>query len=77
MSVGLSMQATTADGNVILENQDLLGDGEYDAALVKEQISANFIFKDNTFKSPIACEFVVYDKKSEAKISANVSLDVK
>ena len=77
MSVGLSLKATTADGSILLDEQDLLGEGEFDPALIKEQISANFIFNDNTIKTPVMCEFVVYDKKSDAKVTANISLQVK
>lgn len=77
MNVGLRMKATTADGEVLLDEADLLGDGEYDPALVNEQISANFIFKDATIKTPVDCEFVVFDKKSDATVSAKISLEVK
>lgn len=76
MNVGLRMKATTADGEVLLNEADLLGDGEYDPALVNEQISANFIFKDATIKTPVDCEFVVFDKKSDATVSAKISLEV-
>ncbi|MDF1672308.1 MAG: hypothetical protein P1U41_02320 [Vicingaceae bacterium] len=77
MSVGLSLKATTADGKLLLEEQDLLGEGEFEPALIKEQISANIIFNDNKIKTPVDCEFVVYDKKGDAKVAANVSLEVK
>ena len=76
VSVGLSMKATTADGKILLEEKDLLGEGEFEPALIKEQISANFIFNDNTIKTPMACEFIVYDKNSEAKVTAKISLEV-
>lgn len=77
MNVGLRMKATTADGEVLLNEADLLGDGEYDPALVNEQISANFIFKDATIKTPVDCEFVVFDKKSDATVNAKISLEVR
>lgn len=77
MNVGLRMKATTADGKVLLSEEDLLGDGEYDPAIVKEQISANFIFKDKNIKSPVDCEFVVFDKKSDATVNAKISLEVR
>ncbi len=75
VSVGLSMKAIAADGEVILDVKNLLEEGEWDPALVKEQISSDFIFRDSTIATPIACEFVVFDKKSEAKISAKVDLE--
>jgi len=75
-NVGLSMKATSTDGSVVFDEQDLLGDGDFEIGLIKEQITANFIFNDNTIKTPVMCEFVVYDKNSDAKVKASINLEI-
>lgn len=75
VSVGLSMKAVAADGEVLLDEKDLLGEGEWEPSLVQEQISSDFIFRDPSIATPINCEIVVFDKKSEARVSAKVELE--
>lgn len=75
-NVGLSMKATLTDGSVVFHEQDLLGDEAFEIALIKEQVTANFIFNDNTIKTPVTCEFVVYDKNSDAKVKASINLEL-
>lgn len=76
VSVGLSMKATGADGEVLLNSKDLLGEGEWDPAIVEEQLSADFSFYSPEIKSPITCEFVVFDKKGDAKVNVKTNLEL-
>ncbi|MCB0401975.1 MAG: hypothetical protein KDD41_07815 [Flavobacteriales bacterium] len=75
VSVGLSVLAKSNSGEILLDEKDLLGDGEWEPGTVYEQVSSDIIFRDPSIQTPISCEFVIYDKKSEASISASVSLE--
>lgn len=76
VSVGLSMKATAADGEVLLNSEDLLGGGEYDPTILEEQLSADFSFYSTEIQSPITCEFVVFDKKGETKVNVKTNLEL-
>lgn len=75
ISVGLSMKASDSNGGTIFNHEDMLGEGEWEVDLVKEQVSAEFILKDHAITAPADFEFVLYDKNSEHKLVAKMSLE--
>ncbi len=75
--IGLSKKVTDADGKVILNEEDLLGDSWMEATEIKSQLAPNFTLTNPDIKSPVTCEVKIWDKKSESKIetSAQVNLE--
>lgn len=76
VSVGLSVKGTDANGEVVIEEKDLIGEGEWDDALLREQISANVVFTDSAIATPVKCEFIVWDKKGDAQIKSTANIEL-
>jgi hypothetical protein len=77
VKVGMSVNATDANGAVVINAEDLFGDEEFDEKDLTEQISTNVVFTDANVVNPILCKVVIWDKKSDAKITASVDFEVK
>ncbi len=75
-SIGLSMLAKDSEGNIILEEKDLLVDSNLERSELKK-LAPNFIFSSSSIKSPISCEIHIWDKKSDSKIHALAKLNIK
>ncbi len=73
---GLSMMATDADGKVVLDESDLVGEGGMESSNFSTQLAPSFIFSGANIKNPIACEVVIWDKKGENSIRAKIELNV-
>ncbi len=73
---GLSIKATDATGTIIVNEEDLIGEAGMDMAELNKQIAPNIIFSGSEIKNPINLEIVIWDKASEAKIKASVSLEL-
>ncbi|HJX72271.1 MAG TPA: hypothetical protein VJ346_09970, partial [Bacteroidales bacterium] len=74
--IGLSMKIADSEGNLILNEDDLMGDSYMIASDIKSQLSPNFIFTGSDIKNPVNCEIVIWDKKGESKIKASVKLNI-
>ncbi len=80
VSIGMSLNAKDNAGKMLLSQGDLFesyGEKEITASTVKEQVSANLIFKKGVITNPVHCEVVLYDKKGEASITAKTDLTVR
>lgn len=77
VSIGLSVKAIDSAGEIILSEEDLVGESGMELSEFKSQIAPNFIFKDSSIKNPVTCEIVIWDKKSESRIEASVKLNLK
>jgi hypothetical protein len=75
--IGLSMRLTDAEGTLILNEEDMMGNDGLSASDLKTQLAPNFIFSGSVIKNPVTCEINVWDKKSDNKIKASVKLNVK
>jgi hypothetical protein len=75
--LGLSMKAIDAQGELILDENDLIGNTIMDVSRVKSQIAPNFIFSGSSMQNPVSCTVVIWDKKSDNTIKATVDLNVK
>ena len=74
VQLGLSMVIEDADGNVILEESDLLGDDALSYEDVHQQVAPNFILTGSEIANPVRCLVRIWDKKSTAWISASTEL---
>ncbi len=75
--LGLSIKGKDSEGEMILNEEDLIGDSVIEASELKRQLAPNFIFSGSNIKNPIACEIIIWDKKSDNKIKASIDLNVK
>jgi hypothetical protein len=75
--LGLSMKATDSQGELILDEHDLIGDMSMEVSKVKSQIAPNFIFSGSNMQNPVTCTVSIWDKKSKNSIKATVDLNVK
>ena len=75
--LGLSIVGTNSEGEIILNEADLVGDSSIEVNDLKNRISPNFTFSGSVIKNPVNCEITVWDKKSENKIKAITELHIK
>jgi len=76
VSVGLSMKINDEEGNVIVDEENLLGSSEYDYSEVYARLSANFIITGSTIDNPIDCQIVIWDMKSSETFKAFTQLHI-
>jgi hypothetical protein len=77
---GLELKATDSRGNPILDYDDLFVDYSetgIDASEFASRVSAHFKITGTDFNNPLHCEFMVWDKKSNARIRAAADMIVK
>ena len=74
--IGLAMKITDSEGNLILNEDDLIGDSGIESSEVKSRISPSFIFTGSDIRNPVTCEITIWDKKSTGRIKASVKLNV-
>ena len=75
-NIGLSIKATDAAENVIVNEADLIGEAGMTIADLNKQIAPNIIFSGSEIKNPIHLEILIWDKASETKIKATISLEL-
>ncbi len=74
---GLSLTAKDNDGNVVLDNKDMFIDYSekgISTGDVRARVSANFILNGSEFKNPMRLELMIWDKKSDARVTAKAEL---
>jgi len=76
VELGLSLVVKDADGNVILDESDLLGGSSMSYEDVHAQLAPNFILTGSQIANPIGCKVRIWDKRSDAWISASTELVV-
>jgi len=74
--VGLGMKISDADGNLILNENDLLGDSGMESSDLKSQLAPSFVLTGSGIKNPVTCDVIIWDKKSESRIKASAKLNV-
>ena len=73
-SVGLGMKVSDADGNLIIDEEDLLGDSGYSYEQMHGQLSAHFILTGSQVLNPVDVEIVVWDKHGDGKLNISTQL---
>jgi len=73
---GLSMIIKDADGNLILKEEDLIGDEGMSYPDIHSQLAPNFILTGSQISNPVICEISIWDKKSKASLKASTELNV-
>ncbi len=75
--LGLSMKVTDSEGEILINEEDLIGDSSLELSEINQQIAPNYIIRDTSISSPVTCEIVIWDKKSDRNIKASASLNLK
>ena len=74
---GLSIKATDAADNTVLESDDLFLDYSTTGIATSDlaaRVSAHFNITGTQFNNPLHCEMTVWDKKSDARIKATTNM---
>lgn len=74
VSYGLKLTAKDANGNTIINEEDLADGTAIASDLLKRQLAPTFIISGEEVKSPVNCEVFIWDKNSDSKIKAKTTL---
>jgi len=75
-SVGLGMKVADADGNLIIDEEDLLGDSGYSYEQLHGQLSAHFILTGSHVPNPVDVEILVWDKHGDGRMNIFTQLRI-
>ena len=75
--IGLGLKVMDSKGEILIEEEDLIGDSGLQALQVKDQLAPNFIIRNTSISTPVSCTFVIWDKKSDRNIKASLNLKLK
>ncbi|WP_350293975.1 hypothetical protein [uncultured Croceitalea sp.] len=76
-NIGLSIKGIDSEGQIILNETDLVGDSRIEVTELKNRLSPNFIFSGSNIKNPVSCEITIWDKKSDNRIKVLTELRIK
>ena len=74
--IGLGMRIVDASGEVILNEEDLIGDTEMEFGEVHTRLSPNFILSGAEAQNPVAVDISIWDKRGEGRIKASIELNM-
>lgn len=74
--LGLNMVVKDAEGNIILEEADLFGDGGQNFEDVHAQVASSLVLTGSQIANPVHYEVRIWDKQSAAWISASTEIVV-
>jgi len=74
---GLSLVVRNADGDLILNEADLIGETGMDYSEIHSQLAPNFVLTGSLIGNPVTCEITIWDKKGEGSIKASVQLHIR
>ncbi|MEE4213523.1 MAG: hypothetical protein V2I34_00555 [Bacteroidales bacterium] len=75
--IGLSLKVMDSTGEILIDEKDLIGDSGLQAPQVKYQLAPNFVIRDTDVSTPVLCEIVIWDKKSDSNIKASLNLNLR
>lgn len=76
VQLGLNILLKDAEGTLILNEEDLLGDEDMNYQDIHAQVAPNFVLTGSEIRNPVTCEITIWDKQSAAKITATSQLTV-
>ncbi|MCK5068063.1 MAG: hypothetical protein KAR16_11510 [Bacteroidales bacterium] len=74
--LGLSLEVKDGNGNLILDEGDLLGDDLMNFEMVNAQLAPNFILTGSQIANPVTCKVRIWDKRGTAWINTSTEIDV-
>jgi hypothetical protein len=76
IQLGLSMVVKDANGNIILDEPDLFGDGYQKYEDVHQQVASSLVLTGSEIANPVLYEVRIWDKRGPAWLSASTKLVV-
>jgi hypothetical protein len=76
VDIGLSLKIEDANGEMIIDEKDLLAGSPQGYPDVNSQLAPNFVISGSEVNNPVTCEIRIWDKKGENSISATTRLDI-
>lgn len=77
LSLGLSMKVSDANGSLLIDEEDLLGDSKYAFSDLHTQLAANFVLTGSQVNNPVDCEIRVWDKMGEGQMKISTQVQIK
>lgn len=76
VAVGMSMKIRDSDGNLIINEDDLLNKSSFVYADLHAQLSANFILSGSQINNPVDCEVFIWDKIGAGSMKISTVLQI-
>lgn len=76
ISIGLSLTVKDSEGNLIVNEGDLMDASGMDYSEVHSQLAPNFILTGSQINNPVECEINIWDKKGEGSIKTSTQLQI-
>ena len=74
--IGVSMKIEDVNGNIVLNEADLIGSTPIDASQLEMSLTPHFIITKGDSDIPINCSIRIWDKRSNREIKASVKLSL-
>ncbi len=74
--IGLGMRVTDASGQMLLDEEDLIGEREMDRDEVHGHLSPNFTLAGAELQNPVTVDINIWDKRGDGHISAFTQLEM-
>jgi hypothetical protein len=76
VAVGMSMKIRDSEGNLIINEDDLLDRSGVAYADLHAQLSANFILNGSQINNPVDCELFIWDKRGTGSMKISTVLQI-
>jgi hypothetical protein len=73
---GLSIVVREADGKILINEEDLMGESGMDYNAINNRLAPNFVVTGTEISNPVNCEITLWDKRSTARIKASAQLTI-
>ncbi|MCK5137939.1 MAG: hypothetical protein KAR19_19285 [Bacteroidales bacterium] len=73
---GLSITVIDSEGNLILDEEDLLGESGMNYSELNSRLAPNFILTGTHISNPVTCEITIWDKKGDGNIKASAQMNI-
>jgi len=76
VSIGMSLSIEDSEGNLIVNEDDLMEASDFPYSEIRDRVSANFFLTGSEINNPIYCEVVIWDKRGEGSITASTQIQI-
>ena len=76
VEIGMTMLVKDDNGRVVLDQPDMFLNQKINPALVQQSIQASLIITEGAISNPVKWQIKIWDKNSDAKITAKTLLEV-
>lgn len=76
VNIGLSMTVMDAKNNLIVNEENLMGNSGLDYTEFHSQLAPNFILSGTQVSNPIKCDIIIWDKRGVGSIKVSTQLNI-